>query len=163
MEKTDKNTIRLVKERLMAIPPEVEFSIGQYGEFTREELITEVDSGSDIGRETSVREKKIKPKEFKIFINAKLTKISNTPLRKEAIQNSIIHELLQVENEDLFTIAKEYNRRKKKKLHVNDFEQEVFSRYNQLRRSKGIMPIEKKEHLDIAIQRILESTGWNGR
>ena len=50
MVKTDEGIVKLVKERFMAIPPEVEFSIGQYGDFTREELIAEVDKGSDIGK-----------------------------------------------------------------------------------------------------------------
>lgn len=113
-----------------------------------------------LGKETSICEKKSKPKEFKIFINSRLKEIGNIALRKEIVQNIIIHELLHIENEDLFTISKDYNRRKKKKIHVNGFEQEVFNRYNNLRALKGIMQIQKKEHLDIAIQRILETIKW---
>jgi uncharacterized protein YggL (DUF469 family) len=60
----------------------------------------------------------------------------------------------------LVTKSKDFNRRKKKKIHVNDFEDEVFNRFNELRRKKGIMEIQKREHLDIAIHRILETIGW---
>lgn len=87
-------------------------------------------------------------------------RIGNIALRKQIVQKIIIHELLHIENEDLFTLSKEYNRRKKKKIHVNDFDEEVFKRYNQLRELKGIMQIQRKEHLDIAIQRILETIHW---
>lgn len=40
----------LVKERLRAVPPNVEFSIGKHGDFTRDELIHEVDKGTEIGK-----------------------------------------------------------------------------------------------------------------
>ena len=60
----------------------------------------------------------------------------------------------------MLTLSKEYNRRKKKKIHVNDFEEEVFSRFNALRQKKGIMEIQKRQHLDVAINRILESIKW---
>ena len=46
---TDKDLVRLVKERLMSMPPSVSFSVGKFGEFTRDELIKEVDEGSEIG------------------------------------------------------------------------------------------------------------------
>jgi len=113
-----------------------------------------------LGEDSHIKEKKSKPKEFKIFINSKLNRVSNIALRKEIVQNIIIHELLHIGNEDLFTLSKEYNRRKKKKIHVNDFKDEVFNRYNKLRESKGIMQIQKKEYLDIAVHRILETIKW---
>ncbi len=43
---------KLVKERLSAMPPNVSFSIGSFGDFTRDELIQEVESESEIGKET---------------------------------------------------------------------------------------------------------------
>lgn len=43
---------KLVKERLSAMPPNVSFSIGSFGDFTRDELIQEVEEGSEVGRET---------------------------------------------------------------------------------------------------------------
>lgn len=113
-----------------------------------------------LGEETTISEKKSKPGEFKIFINSRLQRIGNIALRKQIVQNIIIHELLHISNEDLFTLSKEYSRRKKKKVHINDFEEEVFNRYNKLRELRGIMQIQKKEHLDIAIQRILETIRW---
>ena len=42
---------KLVKERLAAMPPDVSFSI-DFGDFTRDELIKEVDKGSEVGKET---------------------------------------------------------------------------------------------------------------
>lgn len=43
---------RLVKERLAAMPPEVSFSIGDFGDYTRDQLIAEVDKYTDVGKET---------------------------------------------------------------------------------------------------------------
>ena len=114
-----------------------------------------------LGKQTDIKKRRLKPKEFKIFINQGLESISNIALRKEVVQNILIHELLHIESEDLITLSKEYDRRKKKKIHINDFEEEVFNRYNKLRELKGIMQIQKREHLQIAIQRILESINWH--
>jgi hypothetical protein len=41
---------KLVITRLNAIPPEVSFSIGSYGSFTRDQLIHEVEKGSAVGK-----------------------------------------------------------------------------------------------------------------
>ena len=38
----------LVKERLRAMPPDVSFSVGNFGDYTRNQLIDEVDKGSDV-------------------------------------------------------------------------------------------------------------------
>ncbi len=43
---------KLVKERLSAMPPDVSFSVGGFGYFTRDELIREVEEESEVGRET---------------------------------------------------------------------------------------------------------------
>ena len=43
---------KLVKERLAAMPPEVSFSIGSFGDFTRDQLIDEVEEYSEVGKET---------------------------------------------------------------------------------------------------------------
>lgn len=116
-----------------------------------------------LGEDTRVNQKKIRPKEFKIYINVGLQKIKNIALRKQIVQYILIHELIHIENEDLLTLSKEYNRRKKKKIHTHDFENDVFKRFNELRASKGIMQIQKSEHLEIAMQRILESINWKGK
>lgn len=42
---------KLVKERLLAMPPDVSFSIGNFGDFTRDELIREVGKYSEVGKE----------------------------------------------------------------------------------------------------------------
>lgn len=43
---------KLVVERLRTMPPEVSFSIGSYGDFTRNQLISEVEKHSAIGKAT---------------------------------------------------------------------------------------------------------------
>jgi len=43
---------RLVKERLSAMPPEVSFSIGSFGDFTRNQLIEQVEEYTEVGKET---------------------------------------------------------------------------------------------------------------
>lgn len=116
-----------------------------------------------LGKSSEVRKVRVKPKEFTILINQDLQKVRNIALRKEIVQSIMMHELLHIEQEDLVTLSKDYGRRKKKKVHINEFEEEVFERYNKLRETKGIMQIEKKEHLEIAIQRILESINWYKR
>lgn len=116
-----------------------------------------------LGKSSEVRRVRVKPREFTILINQDLQKVRNIALRKEIVQSIMMHELLHIEQEDLVTLSKDYGRRKKKKVHINEFEEEVFERYNKLRETKGIMQIEKKEHLEIAIQRILESINWYKR
>ena len=41
---------KLVKERLHAMPPDVSFSVGHFGDYTRDELIEQVDRGTDVGK-----------------------------------------------------------------------------------------------------------------
>ncbi len=41
---------KLVKERLHAMPPDVSFSVGNFGDYTRNELIEEVDKGTEVGK-----------------------------------------------------------------------------------------------------------------
>jgi hypothetical protein len=113
-----------------------------------------------LGKKTIIKEKKKRPKEFNIYINNKFEKIKNIALRKQIVLYVIIHELLHIMNDDLFTLSKDYNRRKKKKIHVNDFDDEVFNKFNELRKLKGIMVIEERRHLDIAISKILDSIKW---
>lgn len=113
-----------------------------------------------LGEDYKVRKKRTKPSEFRIFINQELQRIKNEALRKQIVQSIMMHELLHIENEDLVTLSKDYNRRKKKRIHIKEFEEEIFKRFNQLRRIKGIMEIEKKEHLDMAINRILQSINF---
>ena len=41
---------RIVLKRLQAIPPNVTFSIGEQGRFTRDELISQVEKGTSVGK-----------------------------------------------------------------------------------------------------------------
>lgn len=53
IEKDDlANLKELVRARLASMPPEVSFSIGAYGDFTRDQLIEEVEKGTKIGLAT---------------------------------------------------------------------------------------------------------------
>ena len=103
--------------------------------------------------------KREKPKEYEIEINEKLKGIKKEVIRKQIVQHTIIHELLHIENEDLISLTKDYKRRKKKKLHVKEFKNEVFKRYNEVRKLNGLPPIERKKDLDMAIGKIVEELG----
>ena len=51
MKSADINYVkRLVKERLCAMPPDVSFSVGHFGDYTRDELIEEVDKATEVGK-----------------------------------------------------------------------------------------------------------------
>lgn len=113
-----------------------------------------------LGEKTKVRKTRAKPSQFSISINSSLQKVGNVALRKQVVQSILMHELLHIEAEDLLTLSKVYSRRKKKKIHLKDFEEEVFRRFNMLREKKGILQIEKKEHLEIALRRIMDSVRW---
>lgn len=41
---------RLVKERLHSMPPDISFSVGNFGDYTRNQLIEEVDKGTEVGK-----------------------------------------------------------------------------------------------------------------
>ena len=94
-------------------------------------------------------------KEFEIKINEKLRKIEKEEVRKEIVQYIMVHELLHLENKDLLTLAKNYKKRKKKKIHVKEFDKEVFERYNKLRELRGLPKIQKIEDLEFAIHKII--------
>jgi hypothetical protein len=114
-----------------------------------------------LGNTVEVKQVVEAPKEYDIFVNSRLSKVRNPLLRKQIVQSILIHELLHIEAKDLFTLSKDYSRRKKKKIHINDFEQRTFERYNQLRELNGLPRIVKKEYLDEAISKILQSIGWS--
>ncbi len=40
---------KIVMKRLQAIPPNVTFSVGEHGRYTRDELIKEVERGTSVG------------------------------------------------------------------------------------------------------------------
>lgn len=47
----DEKYIReLVIARLRSMPPNIEFSVGSYGDFSRDELIEYIQEGSDVGK-----------------------------------------------------------------------------------------------------------------
>ncbi|MBI5148411.1 hypothetical protein HZA33_01910 [Candidatus Pacearchaeota archaeon] len=127
----------------------VRTKIEQKFDFNPESLI--------LGESRSIKKRRLKPSEFNIHINKNLQKIENPLVRKEIVQYIIIHELLHIEAEDLITLSKEFNKRKKKKIHVNNFEEAVFDKYNKLREINGLPKINKPEYLDSAINKILKA------
>ena len=50
METDEEYIKKLVKERLHAMPPDVSFSIGNFGDYTRNQLIEEVDKETEVGK-----------------------------------------------------------------------------------------------------------------
>jgi hypothetical protein len=110
-----------------------------------------------LGKETPIRKKTTMPDYYQISINQD---IQNPALRKQVVRHILIHELLHVEYGDLVAQTKSYSQRKRKKFHVADFEQEVFNRFNQIRELENLPTIQKKEHMNAAIQKILASLDW---
>ncbi len=47
--KYDDSIKKIVKERLRAMPVDITFSVGDFGEFTRDQLIKQVEDGTDVG------------------------------------------------------------------------------------------------------------------
>ncbi len=110
-----------------------------------------------LGEKQDIRKRRLKPKEFIIHVNSRIQNVKNEALRKEIVQYIILHELLHIKGEDLLTLSKDYSRRRKKKIHVSEFKEEVFKKFNELRRKRGVMEIEKLEHLEVAVSRIWET------
>ncbi len=50
IEVDEKYLKKLVIARLNAVPPDVSFSIGAYGDFTRNQLIEEVEKDTEVGK-----------------------------------------------------------------------------------------------------------------
>lgn len=50
METDNEYIKKLVMGRLQAMPPDVSFSVGHFGDYTRDELIEQVDEGTDVGK-----------------------------------------------------------------------------------------------------------------
>ena len=50
MESDTEYIKKLVKERLHAMPPDVSFSVGHFGDYTRDELIEQVDQVTEVGK-----------------------------------------------------------------------------------------------------------------
>jgi len=47
----DVNIKNLIKKRLAAMPPDISFFVGDFGDFSRDQLINEIDENSEIGEE----------------------------------------------------------------------------------------------------------------
>lgn len=92
---------------------------------------------------------------FEIEINPKLRKVRKYQLRKQIGEYVIVHELLHLENKDLLTLSKEYRRRKVKKIHKGEFEDQVLERFNKVRELNKLPKIKSKKDLKIAINKIL--------
>ncbi len=123
----------------------------------------EIEIKKDIDAEALLLEGKVKkkiirkkPKRYEIEINENLKRIKEKAIRKQIVQHIIIHELLHILNEDILSLSKDYKKRKRKKIHVKDFEKEVFQRYNEVRKINGLPPISKQEDLDLAINKVLK-------
>ena len=49
MKHYDESIKDIVKKRLMAMPHDITFSVGDFGEYTRDQLIDEVEKETDVG------------------------------------------------------------------------------------------------------------------
>ncbi len=89
-----------------------------------------------------------------IQINNRLKEIENKEVRKQIVQHTMIHNLLYAERKDLETTGKKKGAKQKKK-DEEEFDEEVFQRFNKLRELNGLPPIKKREDLDLAFAKIL--------
>ena len=49
-EKIDPDILQIVTKRLQSVPPNISFSIGAYGDFSRDQLIEEVHKQTEVGK-----------------------------------------------------------------------------------------------------------------
>jgi hypothetical protein len=96
-------------------------------------------------------------KNFSIEINSILAGVTNEKMRENTVKNVLIHELMHVERSDLLELSKNYQRRKRKKVHTG-LEEEAFRRYNELREIEGLPKIKNKHDLEAAISKVFEET-----
>lgn len=89
-----------------------------------------------------------------VLINSKLKEIDNREVRKQIVQHNMIHNLLYAEKKDL-EINGEKGKGKAKKTEDEEFEEEVFQRYNKLRELNGLPPIKEREDLNLAFSKVL--------
>ena len=92
---------------------------------------------------------------YEVMINEKIKKAKPDELRKQVVQNIIIHELLHVENKDLTALSKKYSKRKKKKIHIKDFDKECLKRFNEIRGINKMAPIKSLKQLQEAEEAIV--------
>ena len=112
-----------------------------------------------VGDNTTVKEKKICPGYFKILVNSRLKRIRTPLLRKQVVQHDIMHHLLTIEEQEKAGTTLE-GKKKRVVTKSKKFEKKLFEKYNQFRQAKGIAKIEKAEHLEAAIHRVLHTINW---
>jgi len=101
--------------------------------------------------------KKLEEK-FIIEISQEIQKMQPKEMRKLVVQHILAHELLHIENRDLLTLSKKYNKRKVKKVHKKEFEEEMHKRYNELRKMKGLPEIKNAKDAQNAVSKIVAET-----
>lgn len=109
------------------------------------------------GNKKTKNNKKLEER-FIIEINEKLKKAEPIEIRKQIIQHITIHELQHIENKDLLTLSKKYSKRKTKKIHKKDFEEQIHSKYNALRKINGLPEIKNLNDTNNAINKIIAET-----
>jgi len=105
------------------------------------------------GIKKSKNSKKLEEK-FTIEINQEIKKVEPEEIRKMVVQHILMHELLHIENKDLLTLSKQYRKRKTKKIHKKEFEEEMHKRYNELRRLNGLPEIKNAKDANMAVNKI---------
>ncbi len=95
-------------------------------------------------------------KNLLIEINSALEDVTDQKMREQAIKSIMVHELMHVERGDLFELSKNYQKRKRKKIHAG-LEEEAFVRYNRLREIEGLPKIRNLHDLEAAVSKIYQS------
>jgi hypothetical protein len=117
--------------------------------------LKDIDVEALLLRGESKSETKVDLSEFyEIQINSKLREIENAEVRKQIVQHTMIHDLLYAERKDLKTPGKN-KKAKQKEAYEEEFEEELFQRFNKLRELNGLPAIKKREDFDIAFSKVL--------
>ncbi|MFH0954494.1 MAG: hypothetical protein V1777_00100 [Candidatus Micrarchaeota archaeon] len=112
-----------------------------------------------LGENTNVRETLVVSPKYEIFVNSRLLRVRTPAIRKPVVQHSIMHHLLAIEERE--AIAGDATVEKRRLVtHSKKFDEKVFQKFNQLRELSGIAKIEKIEHLETAIHRIMHTINW---
>jgi hypothetical protein len=91
-------------------------------------------------------------KSFSIEVNSAM---KNIELREQVVKSVLVHELMHVERKDLLELSKNYQRRRRKRVHAG-LEKEAFERYNELRSLESLPRIANRRDLDSAVMKVFE-------
>ncbi len=101
------------------------------------------------------KSKRILRQSFTIEVNSAMKNIEKAALREQVVKNVLVHELMHVERKDLLELSKNYQKRRRKRVHAG-LEKEAFERYNRLRVLEGLSRIADRGDLERAVMKVFD-------